>query len=55
MMDEEREIPREELKQMAEGLLNALGLDEVHRTEEELEVIRRAMEEWRKRTNMLNE
>ena len=40
---------REELRQIAEETLKALGVEPVEMSEEERGVIRRAVEEWRNR------
>lgn len=39
----------EELKNLAEGVLDVLGLPNVERSDEEREVIRRAVEDYRRK------
>ena len=43
---------REELRQIAEETLKALGVEPVELDDGERDVIRRAVEEWRKRKKM---
>lgn len=47
--NEEAELTREESKALAEALLDALGLPKPELDDEEREVIRRAVQEWRQR------
>lgn len=50
-----REFTREELRQIAEETLKAMGVEMGEMSEEEREVIRRAVEDWRKRKGNRNE
>jgi predicted Ser/Thr protein kinase len=44
-----KEFTREEIREIAEETLKALGVDTGELSEEEREVIRKAVEEWRGR------
>lgn len=50
MMNEgTKEFSREEIREIAGETLKALGVEPVEMSEEEREVIRRAVEDWRNR------
>lgn len=50
MMNEgTKEFSREEIREIAEETLKALGVEPVEMSDEEREVIRRAVEDWRNR------
>lgn len=44
-----KEFSREEIRQIAEETLSAIGVVKVELSEEEKEVIRKVAEEWRRR------
>lgn len=44
-----KEFTREEIREIAEETLKAMGVEQVELDEEEREVVRRAVEEWRER------
>ena len=46
-----KEFTREEIREIAEETLKALGVEPVELSEEEREVVRKAVEEWRGRKN----
>ena len=46
-----KEFSREEIRQIAEETLKALGVENGEMSEEEREVVRKAVEEWRGRKN----
>ena len=50
-----KEFTREEIREIAEETLRALGVEKGELSEEEREVVRMAVEEWRVRKNMMNE
>ena len=50
-----KEFTREEIREIAEETLRALGVETGELSEEEREVIRKAVEEWRKRKGNGNE
>lgn len=47
-----KEFSREEIRQIAEETLKALGVETRELSEEEREVVRKAVEEWRGRKKM---
>lgn len=50
MMNEgTKELTREEIRALAGAVLDVLGVPEIERTDEEREVIRRAIDEYRRR------
>ena len=50
MMNEgTKELTREEIRTLAGAVLDVLGVPEIERTDEEREVIRRAIDEYRRR------
>ena len=46
-----KELTREELRALANAVLDTLGIEDVERTDEEREVIRRAIRDYRERRN----
>lgn len=44
-----KEFTREEIRQIAEETLRAIGVEKGELSEEEREVVRKAVEEWRKK------
>lgn len=50
-----KEFTREEIREIAEETLRALGVETGELSEEEREVIKRAVEEWRMRKGKGNE
>ena len=50
-----KEFSREEIREIAEETLKALGVDNVEMDDGEREVIRKAVEEWRGRKGKGNE
>lgn len=50
MMNEgTKELTRDEIRALAGAVLDVLGVPEIERTDEEREVIRRAIDEYRRR------
>ena len=50
-----KEFTREEIREIAEETLRALGVETGELSEEERDVIRKAVEEWRKKKGKVNE
>ena len=50
-----KELTREELRALANAVLDTLGIEDVERTDEEREVIRRAIRDYRERRTQSNE
>lgn len=51
MNEGRKKLSREEIRQIAEETLKALGVEPVELDDGEREVIRKAAEEWRKKMN----
>ena len=50
-----KEFTRKEIREIAEETLRAIGVEKGELSDEEREVVRRAVEEWMGRKNMMNE
>lgn len=50
-----KEFTREEIREIAEATLRAIGVEPVELDDGERDVIRKAVEEWRKRKDKGNE